>query len=54
MADNDQKTKTAQPFKDEVADTSSAGVGTEPHPAPDAVGRSEKKRESGKTTQRTE
>ena len=46
--------KTAQPFSDEIKETSSLGTGTEPKPRPDAVDDPKKKEESPKTTQRTE
>lgn len=46
--------KTAQPFGDEVKDTSSPGVGRTPKVAADAVGDEKKQAESPKTTQRTE
>ncbi len=54
MTDKKPEPKTAQPFSDELKDTSSPGVGATPKPAADAVGDPKKKAESPKTTQRTE
>lgn len=52
---DDEKIKTAQPFSEDVADTSSANVtGGAPKPRPDALDDPAKKAESGKTTQRQE
>ena len=54
MTDRKQEPKTAQPFSDELKDTSSPGVGRTPQVAADAVGDEKKKAESPKVTQRTE
>jgi hypothetical protein len=54
MTEKKQEPKTAQPFSDELKDTSSPGVGREPRPAADAIGDPKKKAQSPKTTQRTE
>ncbi len=54
MTDKKQQPKTAQPFSDELKDTSSPGVGREPKPRADAIDDPKKKAESPKTTQRTE
>ena len=54
MTEKKQEPKTAQPFSDELEDTSSPGVGATPKPASDAIDDPKKKAESPKTTQRTE
>ncbi len=53
MTERKQESKTAQPFSDELKDTSTPGRRAPKHNA-DAAGDERKKAQSPKTTQRTE
>ena len=54
MTDRKSDVKTAQPHSEDLADTTSPGVGAKPKPRPDAIGDPKKAAKSPKTTQRTE